>query len=388
MRVIWQHPRAAWVGAAVALLAMLLAACGAEEAPPIEDVAQEPVDEPAEDVEEEDVEEEDVGEEEPEEEEPEELEPASIRIPFGPSGGLMGPYVFGAADGIYAQHGIELTVEDGAGSLVTAQDVAAGNTDFTMIGGSALAQGIDSGMPLISVGGIYARPQFGVLVPEDSDIQAFQDLEGRSVITSPGSPETILMPAAFRAAGVDAGQVEVISVDAPAKASSYVQRLGDAVGTSYPYFRAIFEAQGVPSRVLLFEDQGVGFPEFHVTVHTRTLQERPELVERFLRATYEALAEAFERPDDVIAALQAARPSIEDPDPHRASLLDHAEFVCSDGMAGQPVGYHVEEEWRQGLEILQEFGDLTGDIDDLSRFFTNQFFEGDDPVSQLSCPWP
>lgn len=316
------------------------------------------------------------------------LDDVSIRVPFGPSGGLMAPYLYGAAEGIYEEQGISLTVDDGAGSLVTAQDVAAGNSDVTFIGGSALAQGIAGGMPLISVGGVWVRPQFGVLVPEDSDITDLTQLEGKSVITSPGSPETVLMPAAFEAVGVDASTVEVISVDAPAKASSYVQGLGDTVGTSWPYFAAIFESQGRKSRPLLFEDAGVGFPEFHVVVHKQMLEDEPELVERFLRATYESFDAALDEPDGAIAALMEARPAVTDPAPHKQSLLDHAEFACTESMAGQPVGYHVAEDWEAGLEILQQYGGLEGAIEDLDQFFTNQFFEGDNPVSSNTCPWP
>lgn len=317
-----------------------------------------------------------------------EMEPASIRVAFGPSGGLMGIYLFGEAEGIYEDHGIDLTVDDGAGSLVTAQDVAAGNSDFAMMGASAMAQGIDEGMPLVSVGAIWARPQFGVLYPVDEPLGSFTDLEGKSVIVSPGSPETVLMPAALRAEGVDESQVEIISVDAPAKASSFIQGLGDTVGTSYPYFRAIFAAQGVETDVLLFEDAGVGFPEFHVVTSTSVLEERPEMVERFLRATYEAMEQAYERPEAAIDALQAARPAVDDPGPPLESLKDHYDFVCTEAMEGQPVGYHAESDWTTGLEVLQEFGDLSGDIEDHSRYYTNQFFEGDDPVSSLACPWP
>lgn len=317
-----------------------------------------------------------------------EMESASIRVAFGPSGGLMGIYLFGEAEGIYEEHGIDLTVDDGSGSLVTAQDVAAGNSDFAMMGASAMAQGIDEGMPLISVGAIWARPQFGVLYPVDEPLESFADLEGKSVIVSPGSPETVLMPAALRAEGVDESQVEVISVDAPAKASSFVQGLGDTVGTSFPYFRAIFAAQGVETDVLLFEEAGVGFPEFHVVTSTSVLEERPEMVERFLRATYQAMEEAYERPEAAIEALQAARPAVEDPGPPLESLQDHYDFVCTAAMEGQPVGYHAESDWTTGLEVLQEFGDLSGDIEDHSRYYTNQFFEGDDPVSSLTCPWP
>lgn len=317
-----------------------------------------------------------------------EMEPASIRVAFGPSGGLMGIYLFGEAEGIYEEHGIDLTVEDGSGSLITAQDVAAGNSDFAMMGASAMAQGIDEGMPLVSVGAIWARPQFGILYPVDEPLQSFSDLEGKSVIVSPGSPETVLLPAALRAEGVDSSKVEIISVDAPAKASSFVQGLGDTVGTSFPFFHAIFAAQGVETDVLLFDEAGVGFPEFHVVTSTVVLEERPEMIERFLRATYQAMEEAYERPGDVIEALQAARPAVEDPGPPLVSLKDHYEFVCTEAMEGHPVGYHSEPDWTTGLQVLKEFGDISGDIQDHSRYYTNQFFEGDDPISTMVCPWP
>lgn len=314
-----------------------------------------------------------------------ELEPLSFRAAFTPSGTLMAAIVYAHDRGYYEEEGIDLAIEPGAGSLRTAQDVAGGNTDVGQFGGATLVQGADEGMDLVSIGSMYARSSFGVLVPEDSDIHELADLEGRSVITSPGSPETFLMPAAFAALGLDYSEVEEVSVEAQAKVSAYLQGQADAAATTPPYFIPFVELQGETARMILFEDAGVPSPDFVFAVRTETLEQRPEVLRGFLAATYRGMREALEDPEQATEALVDRYPEIEEVRPaHVRQIEVFEEFICSDAMDGQPVGYHAPEDWQRAVEVLTEFAGVSEDWSG-EDFYTNQFFEGE-PVTDWSCP--
>src|SRR4051812_33306228 len=118
-----------------------------------------------------------------------------FRSAFPPSGSLTAPFAYTAELGLYRNAGLNVAIEDGIGALATAKDIAAGNTDIGIVAGSALAQGIAGGMQIISVGMLYGRSSFGVIVPKDSPITSIKSLKGHSIVTSPGSAETILLPA-------------------------------------------------------------------------------------------------------------------------------------------------------------------------------------------------
>lgn len=314
-----------------------------------------------------------------------ELVPLTFRSAFGPSGALMAPFSYADELGLYADEGLDVTIEDGSGSLLTAQDVAAGNTDVGLVGGSAAAQGIDSGMEIISVGMLYGRSSFGVIVPDDAGIASLQELAGHSVVTSPGSPETIMLPAALRKENVDQSQVSIISVDASAKVSTYIGGQGDTLGTAVPFFMPII-GDTRPSSGLLFEDVGAGFPDFSLVVRRETLQDQPEMIASFLRATYDGLDAALEDPSAAVGSLAAIRETMDNLPAQTQQLANYEDFVCSEEMSGQPVGWHAEEDWTAGLVVLQEFGNVNGDVEDLSQFYTNEFFEGPDTVSEQTCP--
>jgi len=303
-----------------------------------------------------------------------------FRSAFPPSGSLTAPFAYAAELGLYKSVGLDVAIEDGIGALATAKDVAAGNTDIGLVAGSALAQGIAGGMKIISVGMLYGRSSFGVIVPNDSPITSIKSLKGHSIITSPGSAETILLPASLNAVGLSTSDVDILSVAATAKVSTYIQGKADALGTSLPFFLPII-GNARPSRGVLFGSVGAGFPDFSLVVRTDYLKKNPKVVASFLRATYQGLKRALDNPDAAVAALMKTRQQLTKPEPQVQQLAAFKEYVCSDGMQGHPVGWHSSKEWQAGLHVLAEFGGLKGQLDNPERFYTNQFFEGSAPVS-------
>jgi NitT/TauT family transport system substrate-binding protein len=303
-----------------------------------------------------------------------------FRSAFPPSGSLTAPFAYTAALGLYKNVGLDVTIEDGIGALATAKDVAAGNTDIGLVAGSALAQGIAGGMPIISVGMLYGRSSFGVIVPKDSPITSIESLKGHSVVTSPGSAETILLPASLSAVGLNAADLKILSVAATAKVSTYIQGNADALGTSLPFFMPII-GNARPSRGVLFGSVGAGFPDFSFVVRTDYLKKNPKVVASFLHASYQGLKRALDDPKAAVAALTKIRTQLTKPEPQEQQLAAFQDYVCSEGMRGHPVGWHSPKEWQAGLQVLADFGDLKGKVDNPKRFYTNQFFEGDSPVS-------
>ncbi|MEK7412449.1 MAG: ABC transporter substrate-binding protein [Planctomycetota bacterium] len=303
-----------------------------------------------------------------------------FRSAFPPSGSLTAPFAYTAALGLYKKAGLAVTIEDGIGALATAKDIAAGNTYIGVVSGSTLAQGIAEGMPIVSVAMLYGRSSFGVIVPKDSPITSIQSLKGHSVVTSPGSAETILLPAALKAVRLNMSDVKVLSVAATAKVSTYIQGQADSLGTSLPFFLPII-GDSRPSKGVLFASVGAGFPDFSLVVHSEYLKKNPKVVEAFLRATYEGLKRSLEDPKAAVGALADIRKALTNPRPQELQLAAFKEYVCSDGMRGRPVGWHSPEEWRAGLAVLEEFGGLKGKVSNPDRFYTNQFFAPNNPAS-------
>lgn len=307
-----------------------------------------------------------------------------IRSAITPSGSLTGPFLYAVDHGFYEKEGLTVEVSDGKGSLSTAKDVAQGNVQFGQVGSTTLAQSVDQGLPLISVAQEYGRGSYGVIVPEDSPIESLQDLSGHSVVSSAGSPETLFIPAVLEKLGMAPDSVKILNVDAAVKGTTYAAGQGDALGTTLPFFMPIVSPTR-PSRELPFDAVGVTFPEYSIVTQPEFLKEHPEVVRKFLKASFAGFAAAEKDPEGVGESLKRHRPSVTDIDAQVEQFLRYQEFTCSSSQKGKPVGWHSPQAWEDGLKVFKEYGGVKGDISDIDRFFTNEFFEGADAIAARNC---
>lgn len=313
------------------------------------------------------------------------LDTVTIRSAITPSGSLTGPFLYAASAGCYEREGLAVEVSDGKGSLSVAKDVAQGNVNFGQVGSPTVAQGIDDALPLISVAQQYGRGSYGLIVPEESPIRSFEDLPGTSIVTSAGSPETIFIPAVLDRLGIDPGTVEILNVDAAVKGGTYAGGQGDALGTTIPFFLPVVSPTR-PSRAIPFDEGGIEFPDYSLVVQPQYLEENEEIVERFLRATFECSAQAAEDSEGVGEALREARPTVTDIAAQVEQFELYQDYVCSEQQAGQPVGWHSSAAWEAGLEVLSEYGGLENGVQAMDKYFTNQFFEGPNAIDFQTCP--
>jgi NitT/TauT family transport system substrate-binding protein len=94
-------------------------------------------------------------------------------------------------------------------------------------------------------------------------------------------------------------------------------------------------------------------------VSTSTLEQKPELVRGFVRATLRGWQDAIADPKAGVDALVAAYP-----DANRKfvelGLPMVIEHMHSDATKGKPLGWMAEEDWKSTLEIMKAAG-LEGD---------------------------
>jgi NitT/TauT family transport system substrate-binding protein len=305
-----------------------------------------------------------------------------VLSPFPPNGAFTAPMLYAQATGSFDKHGVKVDITDGKTSLSVANAVAQGGADIGMVGSSVTAQAIARGEPLISIAQMYGKGSYGLIVPADSPITTLGDAGGKQVIESAGSPETVLLPATLQKLGVP--DTQALNVDATVKGSTYSGGTGDALATSIPFFLPIV-GQARPSRAIPFTDAAVQFPDYSIVTRPDYLKEHPDEVRSFLTAFFESFNAAGADLPGVSKALVELRPSVTNPDLQVAQFDAYQEFRCSSSQAEHPVGWHSDVDWKEGLAVFQQFGGLTGPIDELGKFYTNQFFDGPNAVSTAMC---
>ncbi len=164
-----------------------------------------------------------------------------------------------------------------------------------------------------------------------------------------------------------------LNVDPSQKVPTYTRGQADVVVSTYPYADPLIQEQR-PSNAILWSDSGFAMPDYCIMVSREKLEKDPQLISRFLRATYAGSAEAAKRPQEAADAALALNPLLKKTTTQRQWQL-MAEMFYSDETKDCPHGWHSPKDWAKALETLQKYGGLEGAISDQSRFYTNQFFQ-------------
>lgn len=100
--------------------------------------------------------------------------------------GEHAPFYYGVQEGIFAKHGIDLTIDAGQGSTKTVQAVGSDQVDFGWADTPAVLTNIDKGVKVKSTGVFLQTTPSAVQVFADSGIDTPQDLVGRTIAVSAG----------------------------------------------------------------------------------------------------------------------------------------------------------------------------------------------------------
>lgn len=285
--------------------------------------------------------------------------------------GSHGPFHLAVEKGYYKEANLDVSIQDGSGSLKTVQAIGGGQGTIGFASLASMAQGRGQGMPLKSVAGLMPRNVFGVFVPKDSGIMQPKDLEGKQVLVTPGSFETLLLTPFFARNGVDATKVRIVGVDAAAKVADYVAGKADAVITDVPYASPTIQPLR-PSDTLLWADYGLVLPAYGLFTREDVIDKNPDMVRRFARATLKGWEYSLRNMDEAVEALMKHRAGKVKAEAAKQELVLYADFMVTERTRGKPLGWQSDEDWREALLLLKEYADLKGS-DGPTAFFTNEF---------------
>ncbi len=287
--------------------------------------------------------------------------------------GKYAPIVYGNAQGFFEGQGIDLDLQYGRGSGITAQAVAAGQADIGIVDSGIVAKSVKENFPIVAVGLFTGKNNFAFFVPRDSDIRKPTDLVGKDIIVAPGTPQDLVGPAVLGLAGVDVKDVNIVAIEPKLTGSSYANGKGDAIGEAITY-SPIFE-ENRPSRAFPWAEVGYTLPGFAFVVGKSMLADKPDVVARFLTAMYKSMGAALDDPKAAIAEFAAQnRESV----PERiANEFNYMRpFYCSDVAIseGKPLGYQPTSDWEKGVAVLEKAGILPEGMDPAS-IYTDELFD-------------
>jgi NitT/TauT family transport system substrate-binding protein len=220
------------------------------------------------------------------------------------------PLYLGIARGYFAQEGIDLDIQEGRGSGVTIQAVAAGTATFGYADIPTMIKAASKGAPITAVGVALQTSPMSVMGFADKNIVKPSDIKGKTVAVTPGDSMSQIWPLFLRKTGLAETDFKTVSGDAQTKLNAVINNQADLL-LGYVMDQAIKlqDATHKEVRPIRFADYGVNMVSSGFVVQKDFLAKNPDLVKRFLRAATRSLEEGAKDPEAAVDAMLAAKPN-------------------------------------------------------------------------------
>lgn len=287
--------------------------------------------------------------------------------------GEHAPFYYGLEEGIFEDHGIDLTIEAGQGSARTVQAIGQQSFDFGWADTPALLANIDEGVDVRSVGVFLQSTPAAVQFFTESGITSPDDLKGKTIAVSAGDAVTLTFPMYLEAVGLTEDDVEQQNLDSAGKNAALISGQVDAlIGFGHDQGPKIADESGKDVDKLPYSDAGLSFFSNGLLAHTSTIEDDPELVQRMVDAVTAAFVAAQESPQDAVGAMEGKDPQM----PSGEVLLEQWEgtvaLLDTENSEGLAPGITTEEDWRETIEVLAEAG-LIDEPRETGTYFDGSF---------------
>jgi NitT/TauT family transport system substrate-binding protein len=277
----------------------------------------------------------------------------------------------------FTAEGLSVTIDRGFGSGDTINKVANGSYEFGYANINAIPpfNAKNPGNQVICVFVVYDGILNSIIARKAAGIQVPRDLEGKSIADAVDDDSRLLFPVYAKAAGIDAGKINWISVSSNLRDAMLAQKRADAVGAISTALLAI-EKLGVPSSdlvVLNYTDVLPALLRSGIIVSAKTAAEKPELVAAFVRAVAAGELQAIHAPEEAAAAIAQLSPLIDvtlETDRFRINL---AQSILTANVRRHGLSYVTPQRLTDDLGIVSAAYGLPIDPAAATSLYTDRF---------------
>ncbi|MGK9051443.1 ABC transporter substrate-binding protein [Neorhizobium petrolearium] len=297
---------------------------------------------------------------------------ASLRLKWLTQAQFAGFYV-ALEKGYYKEEGINLTINPGGPNLLTENLVATGADTFGLSGGTdSVFAARDKGMPIVCIGVAHQVTPFVFVSHKDGPVQTVADFKGKKITTWFTGANHVLS-AMLSKVGIDPKDADIqpqqVSV------TPFVDKQIDVVtATRYNELYVINQRVGKDNLNLFVpEDSGVSFPRDTLIVSEQTAAEKPELVEKFLRASVKGWKDAFANEKEAIDIIMKIAPTLDRA--QQEFMLSEVKTLMTAGKASTDGLFTIDKDAVGSANgLLAQYGVISKPVD-LDAAFNPSFID-------------
>jgi NitT/TauT family transport system substrate-binding protein len=257
-----------------------------------------------------------------------------------------GGYYQAVANGIYKKHGLDVTVKMGGPQVNGVQLLAAGQADLLMGKDFQVLNSIQSGIPITTVAAVFQfEPQGMVTHP---DVKSLAELKGKTIYLAT-SGRTSWYPWLKAKYGLSDEQTRPYTFNMqPFFADKNAAQQG------YPGSEP-FTAEQAGQKVKFFLFAEEGYPPYGNTIvaMTKTVKEKPEMVQRFVKATMEGWKSYLQNPAAGNALIKKDNPKMDDATlAYAHKVMKDMKFFDGGDAAKMGPGIMTDARWQKTYDLM------------------------------------
>ena len=287
------------------------------------------------------------------------------------AGGDHAPYYYAQKMGWYKEAGIDLNIEQGKGSSLSAQRTGIGKNEIGLADLPPVFVTIAKGGDIVAVYNVYANSPYGFYWRKSSGIKGPKDFVGKKIGNPPWDAARQMWPALAQNVGIDKDSVTWVNIKPNAKLAALLSGSID-VTTSFYNIHHIFSAK-------LGDDMGYASGHAHgvnpygnsIIVNGKFLRENKPVVAAFVKVTQQAFAACAKDHAPCIGALTEANKGLKASNETTNWGLVK-ELMTDKTSTTIGLGYFDPQRFNASYEIFAPFLEKPFDP---KKHFTNEFID-------------
>ena len=284
------------------------------------------------------------------------------------------PWFTAIEKGYYSAEGLDVTIFPGSGGGDAIKMLRSGGVDIANIDTGTFLQGKAQAFAMKNVAMFYYTPAFLLAAHEGSGIRTLKDLEGRTLCAARTDSTWQNFPILAEKQGIDVSKIKVLQFSVPARDPAFLAGQCEAktdFTTSLPMLLA--SAEKVGKKIVFFPLAKFGLDIYGLGMVStdKMMQERPELIRRFVRASMKGASYAVANPEEAMGYLLKVSPTL-GREVHRAVWDIMADHLLVPEVEKNGLGWMSEGKWKDTRDVLVRTQAISVSIQ-VSDLYTNDF---------------
>jgi len=200
------------------------------------------------------------------------------------------PIYYAKSQGWYEKAGIDLSIEVGKGSAISALKVGSGAAPLGISDLATMLVARSKGADDVALMSIYANTGQTFYWLKSSGVTGPKDFAGRKIGNPPGDASRVMWPAFAKATGLASDSVSFVNIGPTAKSAALKSHAVDVISDFYNSHDIKLREFGSDLGSLNWKEIGLNSYGNSIIVNGAFLEKNPKLAEDFVRITQKAYA--------------------------------------------------------------------------------------------------